>query len=186
MRIFIDSADPAEIEEWNEHPWVSGFTTNPTLVRAAGSDVRKLARLTEKCISIDGGPEVWEYGPHVWRKICSTEIAETLGPVNLTAICTVAQVPREVEQDHILSIFAGRIMDTGRDPQLIIDAALDTGGQVLWASVREPYNITQAEDAGCDIVTVPPAILRKWLEWNGKPLEVVAAETIAQFEADRG
>ena len=188
MRIFVDTADPNEIEEWDKHPWVSGFTTNPTLVRAAGSDVADLAKRTEKCISIDGGPEVWELGEHVWRKIVAlADLPIVHEKVNHTAICTPAQVAssgRYVRRD-IISVFAGRIMDTGRDPQPVIDTAKQTGAQVLWASVREPYNITQAEQAGCAIVTVPPTILRKWLDWNGKPLEVVAQETIAQFEADR-
>lgn len=186
MRMFVDTADPAEIEEWEEHPWVSGFTTNPSLVCAAGSDVSELAKLTEKCISIDGGPEVWDLGDHVWRKIVTPQSHYGNHRVNLTAICSVGQVPESLPStSDIISVFAGRIMDTGRNPGAVIEAAQDTGAQVLWASVREPYNIVQAEDCGCDIVTVPPAILRKWLDWQGKPLELVAAETIAQFEADR-
>ena len=184
MRIFVDTADPAEIEEWNEHSWVSGFTTNPTLVRAAGSDPSVLAKLTDKCISIDGGPEVWDYGPHVWRKV--TGPTDGKGQVNWTGICHERQIPPFLmSQTDIVSVFAGRIMDTGRDPRPLIERVKTWRAQVLWASVREPYNITQAEQAGCDIVTVPPAILRKYLEWNGLPLEVVAERTIAQFEADR-
>ena len=76
-------------------------------------------------------------------------------------------------------------MDTGRHPGPVIKAAKKTGAQVLWASTREAYHIKMAEQAGCDIITVPPAILRKYLEWNAMPLETVAELTIAQFDKDR-
>jgi transaldolase len=136
-------------------------------------------------ISIDGPESVWGLGPNVYRKVTSWQPSDGSCKVNVTAVCSRRQIPKVCNPADILSVFAGRIMDTGRDPQPVIDAAKATGAQVLWASVREPYNILQAEAAGCDIVTVPPAILRKWLDWHGKPLEVVAAETIAQFDRDR-
>ena len=171
---------------------MSGFTTNPTLFKQSGATdylahAKQLVGLTEKCISIDG-PEAVVVGmpSHVYVKVLARGVREVWGRTNLTAVCHERQlVPVEVlDPRGIISVFAGRIMDTGRDPQPVIDAAKQTGAQVLWASVREPYNIVQAEHAGCDIVTVPPAILRKYLAWNGKPLEVVAAETIDQFERD--
>lgn len=205
MRIFVDTASLAEIEEWNDHDWVSGFTTNPTLYRAwGGADkwnglgwAKELVRITTKPISIDGPPEVWDLGPNVIRKVASNRMPQSvleLGmgwdvahrPVNHTAVVLPGQVRLlgwYTRQD-IISVFAGRIMDTGRSPESVIRRAQDTGAQVLWASVREPYNILQAEEFGCDIVTVPPAILRKFIDWRGKPLEVVASETIAQFERD--
>lgn len=186
MRIFVDTASLAEIEHWDTHPWVSGFTTNPTLFRQAGvtdpmTHARELVRLTDKPVSIDGPAEVLDLGPNVWRKSCDP----LPGPrINYTAVCTPQQAQVQLHPTSILSVFAGRIMDTGRDPQTVITTARKSGAAVLWASVREPCNITQAEASGCDIVTVPPKILEKYLEWNGKPLEVVAAETRAQFEAD--
>lgn len=188
MRIFVDSASLAEVEEWNDHPWVSGFTTNPTLMRAVVNDpmvwAKELVHLTNKPVSIDGPPEVSELGPNVYRKLVAVD-EDYEAPINLTAICSVRCVPKKLAPIDIISVFAGRIMDTGRDPQPVIDAAKRTGAQVLWASVREPYNIVQAERSVCDIVTVPPAILRKWIDWQGKPLETVASETIAQFDRDR-
>jgi transaldolase len=191
VRIWVDTAIPAEIEEWDEHPWVSGFTTNPTLIKQAGVRPQDVVKLTEKPISIDGHPDaVWALGEHTYCKIAldhpTCYIPQMRNRLNLTAVCSLKQL-RRLAGDYskvVISVFAGRIMDTGRDPQPVIDAAKATGAQVLWASVREPYNIRQAEEAGCDIVTVPPAILRKHFAWYGKPLEVVAAETIAQFQAD--
>lgn len=189
MKIFVDTANLVEIEEWNEHPWVAGFTTNPTLMRAkfVGGDkawawAKHTVRLTDKPISIDGPRELWELGPNVYRKVIDYDFKG--GPLNHTAICHPRQLWTSYSAKDIVSVFAGRIMDTGRDPWPVIAAAKKTGAQVLWASVREPYNIVQADEAGCDIVTVPPNILRKYLDWNGKPLEVVADETIAQFKRD--
>ena len=206
MKIWVDTADLNEIAEWAEHPWVSGFTTNPTLMRAADPDashtggvapggfttmkwaeaVVKAAR--GKPISIDGPPEVWELGPNVYRKVVDYPyfFDSTRPRLNLTAICNASQIPRDgAHPQDVISVFAGRILDTGRSPQPVIDAAKQTGAQVLWASVREPYNITMAEQMGCDIITVPPVILRKYLEWNAMPLETVAELTIAQFDKDR-
>ena len=201
MRIFCDTASLAEIEEWAAHPWVSGFTTNPTLLRTqhlgdAMEWARDAVRLADKKpISIDGPESVWDLGPNVWRKVCRPVIVpdpETTwkGPINYTAVCHPAQIVAagwsfRYNPDDIISVFAGRIMDTGRDPQPVIDAAKQTHAAILWASVREPYNIVQAEAAGCDIVTVPPSILRKYLDWHGRPLEAVAEGTIAQFDRDR-
>jgi transaldolase len=189
VQLFVDTANLSEIEEWNDHPRVSGFTTNPTLLRGnryadAWAWAKELVSLTDKPVSIDGPPEVWKLGRNVWRKVVRSE-GSHLGRQNLTAVCNVRQVEDVLLYPTcIVSVFAGRIMDAGQDPQPVIDAAMRTCASVLWASVREPYNIVQAEAAGCDIVTVPPAILRKYLDWYGMPLEVVAAKTIAQFEKD--
>jgi transaldolase len=188
MRCFVDTASLAEIDEWNNHPWVSGFTTNPTLMLGKTKDglgwAKELVSITDKPVSIDGPWDVWDLGPNVYRKVVKYP-SKPAGPVNHTAICHPKQLHHHYRKTDIVSVFCGRIMDTGRDPQALIDAAKDKGGLVLWASVREPYNIVQAEQAGCDIVTVPPAILRKYLDWQGRPLEVVAEQTIAQFERDR-
>jgi transaldolase len=183
MRIYVDSGDLNELNEWLAHPWVSGATTNPSLARLAGVDdawtwAKKVVALTDKPVSIDGPPAVWELGPNVWRKSVTVTEGVVGRRENLTAVCCLPLVAHAAHEEGIISVFAGRIMDTGRDPQPVIDAAKQTGAQVLWASVREPYNIIQAEQAGCDVITVPPAILRKYLDWQGKPLEVVAEETI--------
>jgi transaldolase len=198
--VWVDTADLDEIEEWRQHPWVSGFTTNPTLMRNAWTPDEFTAMdwahevvgaAKGYPISIDGPPEVWELGPNVIRKMASPPIrlmSDNNRQINWTAICDVAQVKKidwVIPRLDIISVFVGRILDTGRDPQPVIDAAKQTGAQVLWASVREPYHMVMAEQAGCDIITVPPAILTKWLDWHGKPLEQVAAETIRQFDKDR-
>lgn len=194
MRIWVDTADVEQIAAWANDDRISGFTTNPTLMRSKlWSNTMAWAEAAVAAanglpISIDGPPKVWELGENVYRKMAGPPDMNIAGKkVNWTALCSPSQIPAgtRTPSHHIISVFAGRIMDTGRDPQPVIDAAKATGAQVLWASCREPYNIVQAEQAGCDIITVPPAILAKWFDWQGLPLETVAARTIAQFDKDR-
>ena len=196
MELYADTASLAEIEEFDDHPWVSGFTTNPTLFKAVGvrdpeRHAKEIVSLTEKPVSIDGPPEkVWALGRNAIPKFVGgvlTNRVSQLARYNFTAICTEqhARTARAMGRDgDIISVFAGRILDTGRDPQPVIDAAKGAGIRVLWASTREVHNYVQAERAGCDIITMSPALIRK-LDWLGKPLEVVGAETRAQFAADR-
>lgn len=113
--------------------------------------------------------------------------------VNVTAVLTLAQV-REVTAalaggaPAVVSVFAGRIADTGRDPVPLMAAAAELvhsvpGVELLWASVRELYNIAQAEAAGCDIITVTPEILARLGLW-GKDLAEYSLETVRTFHED--
>jgi transaldolase len=182
LRIFIDSAELADIERYNADDAVSGFTTNATLVKRAGADVQKLVDAARKEISVEFGTAT---GAHVRYKTTDVDAIGELGLWNLTAICAAQQIPAKLPENAIISVFAGRIMDTGRSPALVISHAKRTGAQVLWASSRSVYDITLAEICGCDIITLTPAIYEKYREWHGMDLEEVGRRTIAQFEADR-
>ena len=112
---------------------------------------------------------------------------------NITAIFTPDQLKRVVDVLHkdtpaILSVFAGRIADSGEDPQKIIIDSVNFAkdkphSEVLWASTREVLNIFQAEKAGCKIITVPNNILSK-LKFIGKNLEAFSLETVKDFYND--
>ena len=112
---------------------------------------------------------------------------------NITAIFTLDQVKQVVDVLHkdtpaILSVFAGRIADSGIDPQKIILNSVNCAkdkphSEVLWASTREVLNIFQAEKAGCKIITVPNNILSK-LKFIGKNLEAFSLETVKDFYND--
>ncbi|MFH1903654.1 MAG: transaldolase [Candidatus Omnitrophota bacterium] len=114
-------------------------------------------------------------------------------PLNITAILTVEQVRGVVavlsaKSPSIISIFAGRIADTGRDPvPYMKDAAAivrkNPNARLLWASSRELLNIFQAEAAGCHIITVTDEILRK-LMLVGKNLEKLSLDTVKMFYED--
>jgi transaldolase len=114
--------------------------------------------------------------------------------LNITAITLPAQVADLVsslnpEVPSVISIFAGRIADTGRDPVPLMKEVLDLASglgkaEVLWASVREVLNIVQAEESGCHIVTVPLDLLTKAFAWFDKPLDTVSLETVEMFYQD--
>jgi transaldolase len=113
--------------------------------------------------------------------------------LNITAILTVDQVRDVVEAldpriPAIISIFAGRIADTGRDPIPIVEESLRIArakplAQVLWASPRELLNIFQADACGCHIITVTNDILKK-LAMVGKSLDELSLDTVKMFFND--
>jgi transaldolase len=89
----------------------------------------------------------------------------------------------------VISVFAGRIADTGRDPSPIMRASKALladlpKAELLWASVREVLNIIQAEECGCDIVTVPHDVLNKALKLVGTDLEALSLDTVKMFADD--
>ena len=122
------------------------------------------------------------------------ELAESQVQLNITAILSLKQV-REVSQalrpdvPAVVSVFAGRIADTGRDPVPLMSASkvlLEElpKAELLWASVREVLNLIQADDCGCDIVTVPHDILNKALKLVGTNLELLSLDTVKMFAQD--
>lgn len=143
------------------------------------------------------------WGPNVYVKIPITNtegkpmasLIRNLGAdgikVNVTAVFTFDQInliSRVIwpETPAILSIFAGRIADTGRDPVPFITKALNAkhaNTKVLWASTREILNIAQAQAAGCDIITITPELAKK-LHLRGKDLNDYSLETVKQFHDD--
>ena len=114
--------------------------------------------------------------------------------LNVTALCTLEQV-HETSQalrggaPAVVSVFAGRIADTGRDPVPFMKAAraiIDASGadaELLWASPREVLNIVQAEQAGAHIITVPPEMLKK-MALFGKSLADYSLDTVKMFHSD--
>jgi transaldolase len=114
--------------------------------------------------------------------------------LNITAILTLDQV-REVADalnpgvSAVVSVFAGRIADTGRDPQPFMRASKVLlehlpKAELLWASVREVLNIFQADECGCHIVTVPHDILSKAAKLVGTNLDALSLDTVKMFAKD--
>ncbi len=114
--------------------------------------------------------------------------------LNVTAILTRAQVEgvagalnREIPS--VVSVFAGRVADTGIDPLPLMKESLELisglpKAELLWASVREVLNIFQAADCGCHIVTVPHDILAKAIKLGGMDLDELSLDTVRTFYAD--
>jgi len=122
------------------------------------------------------------------------ELAQQGVKLNVTALLTLPQVAETCAAlkggaPSIVSVFAGRIADTGRDPVPTMRAALELcrgAGktvELLWASTREVLNVMQAQEAGCDIITVPGDLLKK-LNMVGKDLTQLSLETVRMFKSD--
>ncbi|VHD51646.1 translaldolase [Streptococcus pyogenes] len=201
---------------------VTGFTTNPSLMKKAGISSyigfakEVLAKITDYPVSFEvfaddlasmekEAEKIASLGDNVYVKIpVTTSTGESTCPLiqklsakgiklNVTAIFTIEQTQAVV--DHliagvpaIVSVFAGRIADTGVDPMPIMEEALRICRQkeeveLLWASPRETYNIYQADQLGVDIITCTTDLIAK-LPLQGKDLEDYSLETVQMFLKD--
>lgn len=222
VRIFADGADLEGIRRLAALPYISGFTTNPTLMRKSGIDnYERFARallevVRDRPVSLEvfadepaemvrQGKKIAGWGPNVNVKIPVTdtagrfmgevirELSSSGVTVNVTAMMTRGQVERVLGSvaggmPAFVSVFAGRIADTGVDPEPIMRSVMDSlrsrpEVKLIWASPREVLNIFQAERVGCDIITVAHDLLAK-LGSLGKDLEQFSLETVRMFRED--
>lgn len=222
VKIYSDGAEIDKMKEAYKEGMVSGFTTNPSLMKKAGiTDYVAFAEeavkeIPDKSISFEVFADDFEtmekeaekiasFGENVFIKIpimntkgeSSIPLIERLSAkgfsLNITAIMTIEQVKETVAAlapgtKNIVSVFAGRVADTGIDPtelmkQSVAECAKKDGTELLWASTRELINIFQADEIGADIITVPPAILSK-LSMVGMDLEQLSKETVIMFNND--
>lgn len=220
-KVFADGADLNSIREMNNHPYVKGFTTNPSLMRKAGvTDYVKFAKealqiVGDKPISFEvfaddfsemesQALEIASWGKNVYVKIPVTNtkgesskdligyLSKSGIPLNITAIFTWEQVETVVKNlgnaPAFISIFAGRIADTGIDPIPLMKRTLQLikhqpQMELLWASTREMLNLTQANEIGCHIITMTPDMIQKTSLFN-KNLEEYSLETVKTFYVD--
>ena len=113
--------------------------------------------------------------------------------LNITAVYTAKQTQKILKVINkktkvIISIFAGRAGDTGKDPVPEFDKSINLAKkfknvEILWASVREPYNYLEAKKLGCHIITIPPSIIEK-IENFGKTFDQLTIETVKAFLID--
>ena len=113
--------------------------------------------------------------------------------LNITAVYTAKQTKEilkniDKKTKVIISIFAGRMADTGKDPIPQFKESIKISKnyknvEILWASTREPYNYLQAKQLGCDIITVPPNIIEK-IERFGKSFQKLTIDTVKGFLVD--
>ena len=222
IKLFADGADKDALLELYHHPYIQGFTTNPTLMRKAGvTDYEWFARdlvesIPDRPLSFevfaDDFPEmerqarkIASWGENVYVKIPITNTAGESSVklicrlvhsgvrVNATAllaldqVCEVSRVMVDGPPCYI-SVFAGRIADTGIDPVPVMAAAAELvrpypNIELIWASPRELLNIFQADAVGCHIITVTNDILKK-LDLIGKDLHEYSRETVQMFYDD--
>jgi len=222
IKIYADGADLKSMLEEYKKGIVSGFTTNPSLMKAAGvkdymefgKEVLGLIKdmpvsfevfADENVEIIKEAEEIATWGENVYVKIpivdtkgnftgdIIKEITDKNIKVNVTAIFTIEQVKNTLkvlnkDTPAIISIFAGRIADTGVNPSEIIKEGIGLvkeykNIEILWASCRELYNIFEADKLGCHIITVQNSMLRK-NNLIGKDLNDYSVETVRDFYKD--
>ncbi|ADX23781.1 transaldolase [Streptococcus dysgalactiae subsp. equisimilis] len=222
VKVFSDGAVLETMLKDLQTGLVTGFTTNPSLMKKAGISSyigfakEVLAKITDYPVSFEvfaddlasmekEAEKIASLGDNVYVKIpVTTSTGESTCPLiqklsakgiklNVTAIFTIEQTQAVV--DHltagvpaIVSVFAGRIADTGVDPMPIMEEALricrqKEGVELLWASPRETYNIYQADQLGVDIITCTTDLIAK-LPLQGKDLEDYSLETVQMFLKD--
>ena len=222
MKIFADGADLETMVALAADPTISGFTTNPTLMRKSGvSDYEGFAHkiletITEHPVSFevfaDEADEMlrqarliasWAANVYVkipvtnTRGVPTTHVVRELSAdgvhLNVTALMNVRQVEEVAAAaaggaGHVISVFAGRIADTGRDPVPVMTEAVaaiagDPSLELLWASPRELLNMLQADKCGVHIITMTADLLAKF-KWIGKDLDQLSLETVQMFFND--
>ena len=177
---------------------------------------KKILNLTSKPISfevfaddekkmIKQGQEISKWGKNIYVKVPVTNSkGKFMGRVinflnkkkiklNITAVYNAKQTNKilnkiDKKTKVIISIFAGRAADAGKDPIPEFHKSIKLSKkfknvEILWASVREPYNYTQSKQLGCHIITVPPLIIEK-IEKFGKTFDKLTTETVKAFLVD--
>jgi transaldolase len=221
VKIFLDGADA--ILQNADNPDISGFTTNPTLMKEAGvisytTFAREvLMKITDKPVAFEVLSDDFEemyrqaliissWGANVNVKI---PVTNTKGEssrnllrrlidkdinINVTAITLINQVLElipilEQSRRGYISVFAGRIADTGVDPMPIMKRISWEIGQsmpqiqLIWASAREILNVNQAESAGADIITLGMNIYKKFPLYSVS-LQEMSLNTVKMFYED--
>ncbi len=222
VKIFADGADKASMLDMYGKSFISGLTTNPTLMNKAGIRDYKsfafdvLSEIKDKPISFEvfsddfvdmerQAYEIASWGENVYVKLPITntkretcyilveKLAAQKVKLNVTALMTINQVQDVVAAldpnvPSYVSVFAGRIADTGRDPIPLMTAAVESlkaspAAELIWASPRELLNIFQADAIGCHVITVTNDILKK-LSQVGYDLDDFSLDTVKMFYSD--
>lgn len=222
VKLFADGADKDGMREMYANSLISGFTTNPTLMKVAGiTDYKSFALdiltyIKDKPISFEvfsdefdemerQALEISSWADNIYVKIpitntksqSSVDLIDTLSvknvKLNVTAMMTVTQVQSVLPAlskgpGSYVSVFAGRIADAGLDPLPVMSEVVEIltdfpNIELIWASPRELYNVVQANQIGCDIITATNNILRK-LPTLGKDLDQFSLETVKMFYDD--
>ena len=221
-KIFCDIAELKQIKKFNKKNIVKGFTTNPSLMKKAGTKdykvyskkILKICRKKPVSLEVfaddyknmkDQALKINKWGKNVYVKIPVTnskgiftgKIIKELNSMNIKLNITAVYNSKQSEKilklinkksKVIISIFAGRSGDTGKDPipefkKSIHLAKKFKNVEILWASVREPYNYIQAKQLKCHIITIPPETIEK-IERFGKSFNQLTQETVKAFYTD--
>jgi transaldolase len=236
IALFADGADFNGIVESAKNSNITGFTTNPTLMKQAGiTDYESFAKRTidylaanrpETSLSLEVFADTLEemtkqarlidsWVPDSYRVYIKIPITTTNGtstgkiiralseeciPINITAVMNadqidgILQTKGKYDNHTIISLFCGRIADTGVDPELVVLHSrhmIDdyksfhklNDVKLLWASPREVFNYVQAERSRCDIITMTNTLINKMQNFD-RSLYDVSIDTVKMFYTD--
>ena len=222
VKLFADGAEKAGMLEMYKNPLISGFTTNPTLMKKAGiTDYESFAKdilsvIKDRPISFEvfsddfiemekQAMKIASWGSNVYVKIPITNtksescislvkiLSDKGVKVNVTAIFTIQQVTELLpalknSPASNVSVFAGRIADAGVDPLPIMKKVVEMLKpypqiELIWASPRELFNVVQADEIGCHIITATNDIIKK-IPSLGKDLTEFSLDTVKMFYND--
>ena len=174
-KIFCDIAELDLIKKFNKKKIVKGFTTNPSLMRKAGAKDYK--SYSKKILKIcNNKPVSLEVFADNYR-----EMKQQALQINTWGKNVYVKVPITNSKGK----FMGKVIKelNNQNIKLNITAIYSANVEILWASVREPYNYLQAQQLNCHIITVPPIIIEK-IENFGKSIQELTKETVQSFLAD--
>jgi len=224
INIYADTSNINEIFDiYENNKLITGFTTNPSLMKKAGITeyIPFIEEVTSKISDLPFSFEIFadeldemeyqikkisEFGQNIYVKVPITNTkGESTVPliekmssegikINVTAVFTKNQVESllkdliSTKTPLIVSIFAGRIADTGVNPCPLIEETSNLIGptgfiKTLWASTRTIYNVYEAQKSKCDIITVTPDLIPK-LKLKDKNLDDFSLETVKMFYND--
>lgn len=226
-QLYADTSKISEIFDlYENNRLVTGFTTNPSLMRKAGiTDYTGFIKeVTSKIADLPLSFEIFAdeaqemeyqieklagFAENIYVKVpvMNTRGMSTVPLVekmtnkgiklNVTAVFDDFQIKDLFDRGFnnstptIISIFAGRIADTGKDPSIKMHLAglrrhttEKHNVKILWASVREVYNIYEARNCRCDIITVTPDVIDKYIKSQNKNLIQFSRETVEMFYTD--
>lgn len=223
VKLFTDGADKAQIVEMAKNPWISGFTTNPSLLKKAGvKDYQAYGRdlvaaVPDRHISFEVFSDdiaemvaqarlISAWGKNVYAKLPVTttrgeplyEAVRALSrdgvKINMTAIFASDQVTRAVDAlaggaPACVSVFAGRMADLGIDyrptmKDAVARARKTANVEIIWASTREVFNVIEADEMGCHIITAPADILKKLPAIGSKTGAELSLDAVKAFRED--
>jgi len=223
-KIYCDIAKINEIRKFTKSPIVSGFTTNPTLMRQAGAknyekyckELLKVIKNTNKSISFEiladdfdnmkrQALKINSWGKNIYVKIpvvnskgkfqgkLIKDLINKNIKLNITAVFSESQTKRilsniKKNSDVIISIFAGRLGDSGRDPIKVFKKCITIkkkfkNVKILWASTRELLHFVKAKEIGCEIITMPPLMINK-IKNFGLSIKRLSVSTVEGFIKD--
>ena len=208
IKIFADGANVEIMKKQNDNPLIKGFTSNPSIMKRDGVKSYRefsntlLSFIKEKSLSFEvfsdnmddmekEALEISSWAKNVAVKIPVIKKLSAKGVnINVTAIFTLEQVKSVIDcfapnTQNIISIFAGRIADSGVDPMPIMKDAVELSKkydnvEILWASPREVYNAIQAYECGVHIITCDSATIDKMMKIGSK-LEDLSLDTVKTF-----